>query len=138
MSMMKLLNISGMLLQFFAFWFAAPELLGVEKLKQWEDKIKTFASKIPTIALGVPGIILLAVFLTSDSNKGGFPYSLPLVLLALFSLRKKLQTHIQERVIGPFFDNLLESDDARHKYLRYGAFLFTIGFFLSLMAAVLG
>ena len=46
---MKWINALGLLLQFLAFWFAAPELIGEQNLKRLKKGLIRFISTIPLI-----------------------------------------------------------------------------------------
>ena len=48
---MKWINAIGLILQFAAFWFAAPELLGAKTLKRFEIGLTRLLSSIPLIIL---------------------------------------------------------------------------------------
>ncbi len=134
---MKWINILGMTLQFFSFWFAAPEILGEEKLKHYENKIKRYLSNIPTLVFGVPSIILIFAFIGSDGKSSGNAESSVLLLILAIIFRKGLKRRFEEKIMKPFLDTLIESDDKRQDYLRIAAALFTAGFLCSAMAALL-
>lgn len=134
---MKWINVLGMTLQFISFWFAAPEILGEEKLKHYEEKLKHYISNLPTLIFGVPGIILIGTLLSSDSDKSEIPAPVIFIILAIV-FRKKLQAKLEAKVIKPFLDRLIESEDKRQDYLRIAAMLFTAGFVCSIVAAILG
>lgn len=55
---MKWLNILGLIFQFAAFWFAAPELLGIESLKRFEKGLISFIAKVPTVIIALSVIII--------------------------------------------------------------------------------
>ena len=44
---MKWLNLLSVVLQFLAFWLVAPEFIGEEGLKKFEDLILKFVDQIP-------------------------------------------------------------------------------------------
>ncbi|MCU0392878.1 MAG: hypothetical protein MUE81_17350 [Thermoflexibacter sp.] len=133
---MKWLNVLGMTLQFFSFWFAAPEILGEDKLKHYEEKIKKYISNLPTLIFGVPSLILLFVFLSSNKaiESGGTGVFL-LILAVIF--RKKIRIKFEEKIMQPLLDKLIESEDKRQDYLRIASILFTAGFILSIVATIL-
>jgi hypothetical protein len=134
---MRWLNILGMTLQFFSFWFAAPEILGEEKLKHYENKIKRYLSNLPTLIFGVPSIILIFIFFGSGGKSSGSgEFSIVLLILA-FIFRNRLKKRFEEKVMKPFLDTLIENDDKRQNYLRIAAALFTAGFICSIMATAL-
>ena len=133
---MKWINVLGMTLQFVSFWFAAPEILGKEKLKQYKDKIKHYISNIPSLLFGIPGIILIGILISSDSDKGEIPAPVLFVILAIV-FRGRLKTRFEEKVIKPLMDRLIESEDERQDYLRLAAMFFTSGFLLSIIATIL-
>lgn len=134
---MKWINVLGMTLQFVSFWFAAPEILGEEKLKHYEEKLKHYISNLPTLLFGIPGIILIGTLLSSENDAGEIPAPVIFIILAIV-FRKKLQARFEAKLIKPFLDKLIESEDKRQNYLRIAAMLFTGGFILSVIAAILG
>ncbi len=50
---MKWLNLLGLSLQFFAFWFAAPELLGPQTLARFEKGLISILAKVPTLLIAL-------------------------------------------------------------------------------------
>ncbi len=130
---MKWINILGMTLQFISFWFAAPEILGEEKLKHYEEKIKKYLSNIPTFLFGVPSIVFAFIFFMSG-NKGNGGMAVFLMVITII-FRNKIQKQFAERAMKPFLDSLIASDDRRQDYLRLAGLLFTAGFFCTVLAA---
>jgi hypothetical protein len=134
---MKWINVLGMTLQFVSFWFAAPEILGEEKLKHYEDKIKYYISNLPTLLFGVPAIVLIGILLSSsEADKGEIPAPLIFVILAIV-FRSKLKARFEAKLIQPLLDRLIESEDKRQDYLRLAAIFFTSGFLMSVIATIL-
>ena len=66
--MVKIFTIIGLVLQFVAFWMAAPEILGVDWLKRTETMIRLAISKIPQVILGIVGVASGMMFYHSMSS----------------------------------------------------------------------
>jgi hypothetical protein len=49
----KFLEIAGLSLQFLAFWFAAPELLGEDRLQSWQARLVAAIHRAPAILAGL-------------------------------------------------------------------------------------
>ncbi len=52
---MKWFAIAGLIMQFVAFWLAAPELLGVDALKRFENGLVKLLSRLPGYTIGFIG-----------------------------------------------------------------------------------
>ena len=56
---MHWINRTGMIFEFLSFWFAAPEVFGIERLTLWDEKIqlrlndKTFTRDLAKAALKI-------------------------------------------------------------------------------------
>ena len=152
---MKWINATGLLLQFFAFWFAAPELLGVNTLKRLESGLKKFLSLLP----GILFLTLAAVFGLGFSIIGlikglrassegiekqevvryfiilGSSFLVYLVFVLRYS---RIRAWIENHLSGPLIDRILHSQNLRQNALKLGALLFSIGFVLQFMAILTG
>jgi hypothetical protein len=53
------LNRIGLILGFISFWFAAPEFIGEQRLKTWEESLANLTKKLPGIFAQVGGFFLL-------------------------------------------------------------------------------
>ncbi|MFV0158842.1 hypothetical protein OBK24_10305 [Empedobacter falsenii] len=66
--MIKTLTILGLVLQFLAFWMAAPEILGADWLRKTEDLIRKMIRQIPQLILAVFGMFMGMMFYHSISS----------------------------------------------------------------------
>ncbi|MBK7030658.1 MAG: hypothetical protein IPH45_16265 [Bacteroidales bacterium] len=142
---MKWINATGMLLQFLAFWFAAPELLGDTKLKAFEKGLKNLIAAIPMILL----ILIITIFSVSSAVSGILKgmnasregvnsselYSYYLILLFALILYfifvffyKRIHIWLVEHLAKPLSYKLINQQSTRKSALIVGAILFTIGF----------
>lgn len=152
---MKLLNAIGLICQFVAFWFAAPELLGETTLKRMQASIQKLVTLIPIIATVVVvfgyGLTFLAIsgYNTYQMSKTGevvidpTKYFISIgvftVLYMIFIFRyKKIRAYLETRVAIPLTHKLLHSNETRKNALIIGAILFSIGFIAQLLAVLLG
>ena len=71
------LNRAGMVLGFASFWFAAPELIGEERLKKWEERLEAGVARFPLAAKG-------CVFVVTACVVGPFLSYFAAILLAAF------------------------------------------------------
>lgn len=147
------MNIIGLCLQFAAFWLAAPELLGESTLKRFEKGLEKLVASIPSILLlmimslyggyffykGLTGIIA--------SQDGGIEESEMInyfVKLGVFSLfymmymfmYKRISRFIKTRISEPLIHKLINNNESRKNALIVGAIVFSLGFFLQLVAAI--
>jgi hypothetical protein len=44
---MEWLNRIGMILGFLSFWLVAPEFIGEERLRRWEERLEAFIARVP-------------------------------------------------------------------------------------------
>jgi hypothetical protein len=150
---MKWINIIGLCLQFFAFWLAAPELLGAETMKRFESGLVKFVSRLPSISIGLIGLfagIGMAAFgiysgLHASENSASNPLK-PMILIGVASafymlymifFYKKLQNFIEQSFAKPLIEKLINNSESRKTALVFGAILFTAGFVLQLIVLVM-
>ena len=67
---MKWINAIGLILQFFSFWLAAPELLGETTLKRFETGLRKFISSIPIIIFSAIALCYGLYFSITGIMKG--------------------------------------------------------------------
>lgn len=150
---MKWLNITGMVLQFLAFWFAAPELLGAETLRRFEKGLQKFIAKIPlfvTLAvMAAYGVTFLVMSLMKgiEGGKRGMEASeiisfyiilgtCTLVYFVFILFYKRINKWLDTKIAQPLTHRLIHSNETRRTALLTGALLFTTGFLLSLFSAI--
>jgi len=151
---MKWINALGLLLQFVSFWFAAPELLGVNTLKRFENSLRKFVASLPLIIL--MGIILvyavslsaLGIFKGIEANEKGIAKSdmiqvyLTMGVCFLFYLVflfffKRLKKWLDINLAQPLVYGLINNNKTRSSALMVGAVLFTLGFLLQMLVVFL-
>lgn len=148
---MKWLTIFGLIFQFFAFWFAAPELLGSDTLKRFEKGLISFIGKVPTLLIASAAVIigiLMSVFGIQQGIKAAESDSTNVIYLMVFILlisavlmiyflfyAKKTQQWMSTKMAQPLMQKLISSNKSRKTALIAGAILFTLGFIFQLIAA---
>ncbi|MFT5722920.1 MAG: hypothetical protein ACI9JN_000025 [Bacteroidia bacterium] len=151
---MKTLTVIGLICQFFAFWFAAPELLGAQTLIRMESGIKKLVTYIPiivtlTIILGY-GLTFIGIsgYNAYQMSQTGEIYINPtiyFITMGLFTLLyivfmfryKKIKSYLENKVAIPLTFKLLHNNETRKNALIIGAILFTFGFVAQLIAVLL-
>ena len=151
---MKLLTAIGLISQFIAFWFAAPELLGESALKRMQTGIQKLVTWIPIIVslVVILGYGLTFIFISGynayQMSKNGEAVIDPtkyFVAMAIFTSLymvfifryKKIKAYLENKVAIPLTQKLLHSNETRKNALIIGALLFTIGFIAQLLAVLL-
>jgi len=140
----KALNITAIVLEFLSFWFVAPELLGVERLKKLENALYTWISWIfgepdserATLEyareLLIVGLVILSVEVAIDRWVHFGPavvewlVGFAVALLAAFGLARVPRAALR----------VLQSNDRLRQFLLVtGAILFTISIAMQLYLA---
>ena len=150
---MKWLNVLGLIFQFFAFWFAAPELLGGDTLKRFEKGLISFVSKMPSILLALLAIVFgtgMSIFgiqqgISATENNASNMIGIMIFILVISAVTmayfiffsRRTQHWMQRRYAQPFIEKLIQNGESRKSALIIGAILFTVGFILQLMVALL-
>ena len=150
---MKWINLTGLLLQFIAFWLAAPELLGQEALKRFEKGLVSFISTLPSILMGLLGIgfgASMAFYGISEGLKAAEGAQTDIVqtmvLIAMISVilmvyflvfAKRTQKWMKRKFAEPLMTRLIENNESRKQALIVAAVLFSIGFLLQVVAIAL-
>lgn len=150
---MKWINAAGMLLQFLAFWFAAPELLGEKRLKSFEKGLKILIAYLPMIAIilvisvyglafGIGGIIK-GIHASTEGIEASSLKSYYLVLSACTVLYlvfilffKRIRHWLEAKIAIPISNKLINDQSVRRSALILGAILFTIGFLCQFIIAL--
>ena len=134
--MVKIFTIIGLVLQFVAFWMAAPEILGVDWLKRTETMIRLAISKIPQVILGIVGVASGMMFYHSMSSSLIFAIVLMLIAIILI-FYKKMETSLDGKISKPLLDKLILNNTFRFILLKYAALFFTIGFVIQIMLVII-
>ncbi len=132
------LNRIGLILGFASFWFAAPEFIGEQRLKEWEAGLGSGLRNL-SIVLNTAFVLvtcgLIVFFVYSAAREGRFfPKQRPsffwvILLDALLFASSYLDKHLKSLLA------FLSNDGERRKHaLLLGALLFTISTILQLAA----
>ncbi len=150
---MKWVNAIGLLLQFIAFWLAAPELLGELTLRRFEKGLKKLVTLLPMIIIwvvilgyGVTSLIL-SLLKGFDAAKNGttaesltlFYIKLGVATIAYFVFMffyKRIKKGLETKLAQPLVEKLINNTETRKQSLILGAILFSLGFMLQFIVAV--
>jgi hypothetical protein len=136
------LNRTGMLLGFLSFWFAAPEFIGEERLKAWEQALAAGLLRLPKglqrlqIPLSAAGLIY-SLFLLWRFHHTANLWQMNLnhyLLLSGLSLLVGVLLDLSRKFVEPIVSGLATNDRARQTALFFGAVLFTASFLLQFIA----
>lgn len=149
---MKWINATGLILQFIAFWFAAPELLGEATLQRFEKGLQKFIARIPTLLfiLIVVGYSLFfavrGILKGLEASQGKdsvditsyfIQLGIASALYFLYMIRyKRINRWLDERFAQPLSNKLIHNQETRKLALLIGAFCFSLGFLLQLFAVL--
>lgn len=149
---MKWINLTGLVLQFVAFWLAAPELLGLDALKRFEKGLIAFISSLPSLFMGIAGISFGAGMAYFGISKGleaaeGSQSDviqtmvvigvISVVLMVYFLVfAKRTQKWMKRKLAVPLMTKLIENNESRKQALIIAAVLFSIGFMMQSLAIV--
>ena len=152
--MVKWIAVTGLVLQFLAFWLAAPELLGESTLKRLQKGLEQFLSSMPVLLLG---LIMMAyggwfgvrgAYLGyQGSQSGDVTYEemvdyyvvlgvCTLIYFVLVFSYKRIRRFLTARVAQPLIHQLIHQQNLRKQALAVGAILFTLGFLLQVAATI--
>jgi uncharacterized membrane protein YozB (DUF420 family) len=133
-----LLNRIGMALGFLSFWLVAPEFIGEERLRSWEQALATGLLKAPKAlkwSLAVMTLAAVVVYVVRSLSTWP-PIRFPdvpqwwVLVLALTSATMLTA----EVLITPIVSRLANDNRVRQSALLLGAALFTISFLLQFIA----
>ncbi|HEY9116114.1 MAG TPA: hypothetical protein VIN10_15560 [Bacteroidales bacterium] len=150
---MKWLNAIGIIFQFVAFWFAAPELLGSSTLKRFENGLRKLISLIPMVILlivvagfglgmGLMGILKGIKGTSQGLEKGEFinylvVLSISMLLYVVFMIFfKRIKNWLDVKIAQPLLVKLINNNQTRSTALIVGAILFTAGFICQFIVAI--
>lgn len=130
--MIKIFTIIGLVLQFLAFWMAAPEILGADWLRKTEDLIRKMIRQFPQVILAVLGMALGMMFYFSKSSTIIFVLVI-IIIGAMLIFYKKLEQVLDEKISKPLIEKLILNDAFRFTLLKFAALFFTLGFIIQII-----
>lgn len=150
---MKWVNAIGLLLQFVAFWLAAPELLGEPTLRRFEKGLKKLVTQLPMIIIWIVilgyGVTSLVISLlkgwdaakngTSAESMTAFYITLGIAsgLYFIFMIfYKRIKKGLETKLAQPLVEKLINNTETRKQSLILGAVLFSLGFMLQFIVIV--
>ena len=142
---MKWVNVVGILFEFFSFWLVAPEILGEERLKSWEERLETGIGILPKIV-----VTLLSLFLVATAGYIFFGFIIGrrliefallseatgVVFVFLMSLAFMIGWNMERRLVPRLLRTLRDDAKFRERCLAVGAMLFVIGTAFQLIATL--
>lgn len=151
---MKWVNAIGLLLQFVAFWLAAPELLGEPTLRRFEKGLKKLVTQLPIIIIWIVilgfGITSLVISLmkgwdaarngTTENEMNDFYIKLAIVCGLYFvfiAFYKQIKKGLETKLAQPLVEKLINNTETRKQSLILGAILFSLGFMLQFIVAII-
>jgi hypothetical protein len=151
---MKWINAIGLILQFFSFWLAAPELLGRQTLERFELQLRKLVASLPVIIIGM---ITVGYGLTfgiagvmrglEASEKGITEEEMNrfFIIMGVFTFLyflfilfyKKIRAWMEVKFAAPLTEALIRNNESRKNALVAGAVLFTVGFLIQLVVILI-
>jgi hypothetical protein len=133
-------NRVGIVLEFLSFWFAAPEILGEERLRAVEQGVEKGIGLLPAVvgsrwtvfALGMVAGVLVSLRAVTE----GLWEDLGLlgITAAAVGTGMAVVTITLEKVVEPVLRVLADDQRIRQRSLAVGTVLFVVGFLLQLIA----
>ena len=137
----KVLNLVGVLLEFLSFWFAAPEILGEERLIKLESGLERAIKLLPVVVGArwtVAAVGMVAALVVGTGMEDPWEW---LGLLGLTSAAvgtgMAVVTITLEKVVPHVLRVLADDERIRQRSLAVGAVLFMIAFLCQFTAALL-
>jgi hypothetical protein len=146
----KWINAAGILLQFLSFWLAAPELLGIERLRAIEGRIRALIGRLPRLVFTLAGLSM-AVFgtwfgihaATTPRFLHDHPLALPvyfigvtLLTLPLILFQHRITAALDRWIVAPLLRRLIADEGIRLRALFLAAVLMTLGVIMQLAATL--
>lgn len=137
-----------MLLQYVAFFFAVPELLGDSRLKllnKWITNIVFYIPKITIAVLSTFVGILMGIWGSYIGVNNNYLYVklfysvviLSVVLVIILSIfQKKIIAFLNNRIAIPLATKLTENSDYRLAALKYAALLYSLGLLILIFTII--
>ncbi|HKV41312.1 MAG TPA: hypothetical protein VJX67_19050 [Blastocatellia bacterium] len=155
----KLLNVVGLTLQYFAFWLVAPEILGEKRMRLFEERIGSAIIFISRAAMvfgafffGLIGGVLAIAYVAPkllgghrlfEAGSGRSTVTDLLIALLLGAafwgpgvVGGKLGARLADWATRPMLRKLAHDAPFRERCLFVGAILFTFGSLLLVLAAL--
>ena len=138
----KLLNLLGIVLEFLSFWFAAPEILGEERLRAMERGLEKGIKLLPAVvgarwtvlAVGMVVTVMVQVAMEEPRNLLGLT---ALTAVAVGTGMAVVTITLKEKVVEPVLRVLADDERIRQRSLAVGAVLFMVAFLFQFTAALL-
>ena len=137
-------NRVGIVLEFLSFWFAAPEILGEERLRALERRIEQGLRVLPSVvALGLTGVVVASVVMALGraAVEGVVTWVIAVMVVAWVVVLVMKGTKfeivaivLENKIVLPLLRVLADDERIRQRSLAVGAVLFVVGFSLQLVA----
>ncbi len=151
---MKWLNALSLLLQFTSFWLVAPEIIGEKSLIKIAEVLKKFLNNLSIVIIlvmvaaygltfAVGGIITGLNASENGISRSEFnSYFIVLGIASVFYFLfifnlNKIRGWLDKKITGPLVDKFVQNDELRQKSLLAGATLFTTGFIIQFILALI-
>ena len=134
--MIKIFTLLGLILQFVAFWMAAPEILGADWLKKTEEMIRKAINQLPQLILAVLGMAMGVMFYHSMSSFFVFVVVIMIIILLLI-FYKKVEKLLDEKISKPLVNKLIINETFRFTLLKFAALFFTLGFLIQIALVII-
>lgn len=134
--MIKTFTLLGLILQFLAFWMAAPEILGADCLSKTEEMIRKAINQLPQLILGALGMAMGVMFYHSMSSFFVFIVVIMIIILLLI-FYKKVEKLLDEKISKPLVNKLILNETFRFTLLKFAALFFTLGFLIQIALVVI-
>ncbi|WP_413533952.1 hypothetical protein [Empedobacter brevis] len=134
--MIKILTLLGLILQFVAFWMAAPEILGSDWLSKTEEMIRKAINQLPQVILAILGIAIGMMFYHSMSSIFVFSIVIPIIVLLLL-FYKKVEQLLDKKISKPLVNKLIINETFRFTLLKFAALFFTLGFLIQMILVII-
>lgn len=134
--MIKIFTLLGLILQFLAFWMAAPEILGADCLSKTEEMIRKAINQLPQLILGALGMAMGVMFYHSMSSFFVFIVVIMIIILLLI-FYKKVEKLLDEKISKPLVNKLILNETFRFTLLKFAALFFTLGFLIQIALVVI-
>lgn len=134
--MIKIFTLLGLILQFVAFWMAAPEILGVDWLSKTEEMIRKAINQLPQLILGALGMAMGVMFYHSMSSFFVFIVVIMIIILLLI-FYKKVEKLLDEKNSKPLVNKLILNETFRFTLLKFAALFFTLGFLIQIALVII-
>ena len=145
---MEWLNRIGMILGFVSFWLVAPEFIGEERLKRWEERLEAFIARVPAqfgclfglfMGLMTMGLLLSLLQPLFPRRYDPIPWNRPStpapweMLALLFSGGVGLfigwqSSRVMQWLVRPILSRLANDDRIRDRWFWVGVCLFVLSF----------